>query len=301
MAHFLDPKNDLTFKRVFGEHKHLCMSLLNSMLSLEKPIVSIEYQTGELIPELADVLRNTIVDVRCTDSNGRQFLVEMQLFWNESFKSRVLLNASKAYVKQLDKAEEFKLLHPVYALNFVNDIFEKSPEMANEYYHHYKIVNIKDTSRLIEGLEFIFVELPKFKPQNRAEKKLHELWLRFLTEINESTEKVPQELLENNDIREAVGYVERGAYTKEQLEAYDKWKIDTITARSMLSAALEKGEAIGLEKGEAIGLEKGEAIGLEKGEAERRALEAALEKEKVEREALKTKIARMEELLNKRY
>jgi len=30
MAHYLDPKNDLTFKRVFGEHKHLCMSLINS-------------------------------------------------------------------------------------------------------------------------------------------------------------------------------------------------------------------------------------------------------------------------------
>jgi len=51
MPHYLDPKNDLTFKRVFGEHKHLCLSLLNSMLPLEQPIVSIEYQTGELIPE----------------------------------------------------------------------------------------------------------------------------------------------------------------------------------------------------------------------------------------------------------
>jgi len=29
---YFDPKNDLTFKRVFGEHKHLCMSLLNSMI-----------------------------------------------------------------------------------------------------------------------------------------------------------------------------------------------------------------------------------------------------------------------------
>jgi hypothetical protein len=40
MAHFLDPKNDLTFKRVFGEHKHLCISLLNSMLPFKKPIIS---------------------------------------------------------------------------------------------------------------------------------------------------------------------------------------------------------------------------------------------------------------------
>ena len=132
MANYLDPKNDLTFKRVFGEHKHLCQSLINSMLPLENPIVSIEYQSGELIPELTDVLRNTIVDVRCIDSVGCQFIVEMQLFWSESFKSRVLLNASKAYIMQLDKAEKIKLLHPVYALNFVNEIFEKSPEMENE-------------------------------------------------------------------------------------------------------------------------------------------------------------------------
>ena len=269
MAHYLDPKNDLTFKRVFGEHKHLCMSLINSMLPLEKPIVSIEYQTGELVPELTNVLRHTIVDVRCIDSDKRQFIVEMQLYWSESFKSRVLLNASKAYVMQLDKAENFALLRPVYALNFVNDEFEKSSEMKDEYYHYYKIVNIRDTEKQIEGLEFLFVELPKFKPQNRVEKRLQELWLRFLTEINESTEEVPQELLENEHTREAVGYMEKAAYTKEQLATYDKWKIAAMTERSAINDALEKGEAIGMEKGEAIGLEKGmekgEAIGLEKG------------------------------------
>ena len=248
MAHYLDPKNDLTFKRVFGEHKHLCISLINSMLPLEKPIVSIEYQSGELIPEL-DILRNTIVDVRCTDSIGRQFLVEMQLFWYEIFKKRVLLNASKAYVMQLDKAEKIKLLHPVYSLNFVNENFEKSPDKINEYYHHYKIVNIKDTNKCIEGLEFVFLELPKYKPQNRAEKKLHELWMRFLTEINEKTEKIPEELLENEYIREAVGYMERGAYTKDELASYDKWKIDQMTARGMLEEAEEKGKAEGEEKG----------------------------------------------------
>lgn len=42
MAHSLDPGNDLTFKRVFGEHKHLCISLLNSMLPLDRPVAGIE-------------------------------------------------------------------------------------------------------------------------------------------------------------------------------------------------------------------------------------------------------------------
>ncbi|MDR1581740.1 MAG: Rpn family recombination-promoting nuclease/putative transposase, partial [Prevotellaceae bacterium] len=64
MAHYLDPKNDLTFKRIFGMHKNLCMSLLNSMLPLKKKqqIVSLEYQTNELIPEIP-LLKDSIVDV----------------------------------------------------------------------------------------------------------------------------------------------------------------------------------------------------------------------------------------------
>ena len=271
MAHYLDPKNDLTFKRVFGEHKHLCMSLINSMLPLEQPVVEIEYKTGELIPELTEVLRNTIVDVRCTDKNGRQFIVEMQMFWSESFKSRVLLNASKAYVMQLDKADSLDLLQPVYALNFVNDRFDKSPEMENEYYHYYKIVNIKHTEKQITGLEFLFVELPKFKPKNFAEKKLRDLWLRFLTEINESTTEVPKELLDNELTREAVQYTEKAAYSKAQLESYDKWKIAAMTERSALKDAKNEGLVEGLAEGEAIGLKKGKAEGMKEGKAEGKA------------------------------
>jgi hypothetical protein len=36
--------------------------------------------------------KNSIVDVRCTDGRGRQFIVEMQLYWNPWFQQRVLLN-----------------------------------------------------------------------------------------------------------------------------------------------------------------------------------------------------------------
>ena len=242
MAKYLDPKNDLTFKRIFGEHKHLCKSLINSILPLQNPIVELEYATGELIPELTEVLRNTIVDVRCTDSVGRQFIVEMQMYWTESFKSRVLLNASKAYIKQLDKAHNFNLLQPVFALNFVNDTFEKSKKMANEYYHHYKIVNIKNTEKQIKGLEFLFIELPKYKPKDLAEKKLYDLWLLFLTQVNESSDEIPSELLENEETCEAVNYAKRAAYNKNQLDAYDKWKIDVMTERSALQDAIMEGK-----------------------------------------------------------
>jgi predicted transposase/invertase (TIGR01784 family) len=291
MAHYLDPKYDLTFKRVFGEHKHLCMSLINSMLPLEKPIISIEYQTGELIPELVDILRNTIVDVRCTDSEGRQFLVEMQLFWYTAFKKRVLLNAAKAYSMQMEKTKKLSSLQPVYSLNFVNEIFEKSKKMKDVYFHHYKIVNTKNIEKQIKGLEFVFIELPKFNPQNRAEKKLHDLWLRFLTEINEQTEKVPEDLLDNELVGEAVGYMEKAAYTKEELANYDKWKIDLMSAQSMLSDAEEKGEAIGLEKGRAEG--EAERAKLK---AEKDAIQAEKDAIQAEKDAALARIAELEKL-----
>ncbi|MDR1343384.1 MAG: Rpn family recombination-promoting nuclease/putative transposase, partial [Prevotellaceae bacterium] len=36
MARYLDPKNDLPFKKIFGEHKHLLISFLNALLPLQK-------------------------------------------------------------------------------------------------------------------------------------------------------------------------------------------------------------------------------------------------------------------------
>ncbi|MBQ9587217.1 MAG: PD-(D/E)XK nuclease family transposase, partial [Bacteroidales bacterium] len=103
---YLDPKADLTFKLVFGEHPDLVMSLLNSLLPLEPDgqITDVEYLSNEMVPENPGK-KNSIVDVRCTDGRGRQFIVEMQLYWNPWFQQRVLLNASKAVIKQLDKNE----------------------------------------------------------------------------------------------------------------------------------------------------------------------------------------------------
>jgi predicted transposase/invertase (TIGR01784 family) len=206
--------------------------------------------------------------VRCKDALGRQFIVEMQMYWTESFKRRVLLNASKAYIKQLDVAMEYERLQPVYALNFVNETFEKSPEMKDKYYHHYQIVNVNDTQKKIEGLEFVFVELPKFIPQNRAEKKLQELWLRFLTEISESTDKIPDELLENSETCEAIKYVEEGAYSKEQLQAYDKYRDIILTERSMVSDSERTGMEIGLKQGIEQGVKQGLEQGREQGKEE---------------------------------
>ncbi|MDR1156675.1 MAG: Rpn family recombination-promoting nuclease/putative transposase, partial [Bacteroidales bacterium] len=104
MARYLDPKTDLTFKRIFGEHKHLCISLLNSLLPLEESgrIVSIEYLSPEHAPH-TPLGKDSIVDVKCMDATERFFIVEMQMYWSSLFTKRMVFNAAQALVKQADR------------------------------------------------------------------------------------------------------------------------------------------------------------------------------------------------------
>ena len=271
---YLDPKADLTFKKVFGEHPDLVISLLNALLPFDKPeeeVVSVEYLPAEMVPE-NPLRKNSIVDVRCKDARGRQFIVEMQMVWSQEFKMRVLFNASKAYVRQLGEGQDYELLQPVYSLNLVNEIFE--PDME-QYYHYYRLVHSERTDKVIDGLHLIFIELPKFKPHNYSEKKMQVLWLRYLTEITERTRQAPQELLDNPEVKKALTELEESAFTDAELLGYDKfWDIISVertligSVKRRYDEGLRKGLAEGMQKGIAEGMQKGIAEGMQKGIAE---------------------------------
>ena len=246
---YLNPRADLTFKRVFGEHPDLVMSLLNALLPLtaDQEITDIEYLPSEMVPE-NPLRKNSIVDVRCKDKQGRQFLVEMQMIWSPEFRQRVLFNASKAYVRQINIGEEYELLQPVYSLNLVNEVFE--PELEG-YYHHYQMLHVENSDKVIDGLQLIFVELPKFTPHTFSEKKMQVLWLRYLTEINEQTREVPEELMANPEVRKAVDALEVSAFTDAQLAGYEKfWDIISVE-KTLYNSAIRRGMAEGKAEGKA--------------------------------------------------
>ena len=233
---YLDPKADLTFKKVFGNHPDLVISLLNALLPFDTPeeeVVSVEYLPAELVPD-NPLHKNSIVDVRCRDARGRQFIVEIQMVWSQEFKMRVLFNASKAYVRQLDRSENYRLLQPVYSLNLVNEIFE--PDME-QYYHYYRLVHSERTDKVIDGLHLVFIELPKFQPHNYSEKKMQVLWLRYLTEISEQTRRAPQELLDNPEVCKALTEVEESAYSEAELAGYDKFWDNIRVERTLVDSA----------------------------------------------------------------
>ena len=268
---YLDPKADLTFKKVFGEHPDLVKSLLNALLPFKTPdeyIVDIEYLPSEMVPD-TPFKKNSIVDVRCRDQRGRLFIVEMQMLWSSAFMQRVLFNASKAYVRQLGGAEKYELLQQVYSLNLVDDVFMPDVE---KYYHDYRIVHMEHSDKVIEGLRFIFVELPKFTPHTYTEKKMQALWLRFLTEIDGRTREIPQELLDNPEIKKAVDQIEQSAFNDAQLLGYDEFwdavRVEKTLVSDALKEGMEKGMAEGMEKGMAEGMEKGMEKGMAEGRAE---------------------------------
>ena len=253
---YLDPKADLTFKKIFAKHPDLLISLLNSLLPLsdEEQIVEIKYLPTELVPELYG-RKNTIVDVLCQDVSGRKFCVEMQMEWSNAFMQRVLFNASKLYVTQLQKNEDYSMLKPVYSLNLVNEIFEK--DMPDCFIHNYRIVHDRDTKKVIEGLHFTFIELPKFTPHTFMEKRMSVLWLRFLTEINSNTREVPADLLECPEISKALEELKVTSFTDTELRTYDKFWDTVRTEKTLLKDRYEEG----MEEGEAKGLAKGLAQG----------------------------------------
>ena len=93
------------------------------------------------------------------------------------------------------------------------------------------------------------------------------LWLRFLTEIDEQTLQVPEELLENPDTRKALQILEKSAFTDSQLQAYSDFWMALVDERVLREGSYKKGIA----KGRAEGLAEGRAEGLAEGRAEGRA------------------------------
>ena len=260
MSRYLDPKADVVFKKIFGEHPKLLISFLNALLPLSpnSPIVTLTYLQNEQVPVIPEFKR-TIADVKCTDAQGRVFIVEMQMNWTDHFKQRLLFGTSQAFVKQLEKGEEYKFLQPVYGLGIVAEIYEKT---TSDWYHHYQLVKKGDAghSDLIEHLQLIFIELPKFPIQSSEEKKLRLLWLRFLREIDEKTTTVSQELLDIPEIAQAVELAEESAYTPGELTLYESYWDQVSREKTLI---MDK-YAEGLAEGEAKGIEKGIEQGIEK-------------------------------------
>ncbi|WCR53288.1 MAG: hypothetical protein PG981_000310 [Wolbachia endosymbiont of Ctenocephalides orientis wCori] len=260
ISKFLDPKNDIAFRRVFGStsNKDILIHFLNDILNLTgvNQITDVSFSSPIQDPVIASQ-KQSIVDVLCTDSTGIQFICEMQVAKTTGFEKRAQYYAAKAYLSQAHKGDEYHNLKEVIFIAicdfilFPGKLAYKSDHVTLDKmtYQH----NLKDFS-------FTFIELPKFK-KNKENQLVNivEKWIYFFKYAEETSEEDLKKII-GSDIIIGRAYSELNQFnwTKEERFAYDQAKKRTDDHLSTLKEKFNEGIQIGEERGIQIGEEKGE-------------------------------------------
>ena len=158
---FVDVKNDVAFRKIFGNEnrKEVLISFLNAVLLLKEnhKILDVDILTPYQLPDLKGG-KVTIVDVKAKDLCGKTYIVEMQVAEVDGFDKRVLYYASKSYSAQIERGDQYENLNPTYFIGILDFEVTKNPSYINRH----KIIDIETNENYLKDIEFNFIELPKF-------------------------------------------------------------------------------------------------------------------------------------------
>jgi predicted transposase/invertase (TIGR01784 family) len=259
---FLDPKNDVAFRRIFGSEKNkdILIHFINDILELKDrdKIKEITFLPTIAVPEIA-AKKQSVVDVLCKDENGVQLIIEMQVAPQEGFEKRAQYYAAKAYSRQLNKGKKegaryIDLKAVIFIaisdnIIFKDKIFYKSDHIMldKESYAH----DLKDFS-------FTFIELPKFKITDiNLLTNIVEKWCFFFKNADKTSEADLRKLIgSDNVIERAYEELNQFNWTEDELLTYEQetkrimdnqaaedYKINQI--KQQIIEAEEKGKAEG--------------------------------------------------------
>jgi predicted transposase/invertase (TIGR01784 family) len=258
---FLDPKNDLTFKLIFGTEKNqnILIHFLNDILGFteENAIQEVEFLGTIMNPEIASD-RQSIVDILCKDSIGRRFVVEMQIARDKGFEKRAQLYAAKAYSRQSCKYFDLQKVYFIAISNcnlFPQDVY---------YISTHNIRDIKTNGHYLKDFQFVFVELPKFSKSkvDQLETTI-ERWCFFFRYAAETTDEDLKKIAEQEPIiKLAYDELDKSRWKEKDLVAYEERDMNVEKEAAILEQRLDDARDEGIKLGE----EKGIKIGEEKGE-----------------------------------
>ena len=167
LSKFLDPKNDVAFRRIFGteKNKDILIHFINDVLELKNGdrIKDVTFLPTIQIPEIA-AKKQSIIDVLCKDENGVQLIIEMQVSPQEGFEKRAQYYAAKAYSRQLNKGSgegaRYIDLKAVIFIAIIDNIIFKDKIF---YKSDHIILDKESYAHDLQDFSFTFIELPKFK------------------------------------------------------------------------------------------------------------------------------------------
>jgi predicted transposase/invertase (TIGR01784 family) len=250
---FLDPKNDLAFRRIFGTEKNrdILIHFLNDIFGrTTDPIESVTFLKEMQAPEI-QAQRVSIVDILCVDTLGNHFIIEMQVAKETGFAKRAQYYAAKTYIEQRAKGIEYQDLKEVTLLSIAN--FVLFPDKPT-YLSHHVMLDKDSLERDLKDFSFSFLELPKFKKKFDQLITMTEKWAYFFKHASDTSEKDIAKLV-GDDLILGRAYEElnRFGWTPAELREYDSVDMKRSADKAVLQAAIEDGIEIGKIKGKSEG------------------------------------------------
>ncbi|WP_342272397.1 Rpn family recombination-promoting nuclease/putative transposase [Candidatus Tisiphia endosymbiont of Parasteatoda lunata] len=225
---FLDPKNDVAFRRIFGSEKNkdILIHFINDVLELKSGdrIKEVTFLPTIQIPEIA-AKKQSVVDVLCKDENGVQLIIEMQVSPQEGFEKRAQYYAAKAYSRQLNKGKEegaryIDLKSVIFIAISDNIIFKDKV-----FYKSDHIILDKDSyAHDLKDFSFTFIELPKFKITDiNLLTNIIEKWCFFFKHADKTSEADLRKIIGSDQVIErAYDELNQFNWTEEELLTYEK-------------------------------------------------------------------------------
>ena len=233
---FVDIKNDIAFRKIFGNSKKsICLiSFLNAVLELEgtNRIKAVTFLNPYLLPRLAHE-KSSIIDVRATDQKNRRFIVEMQVADKKGFNERVQYYAARDYSMQINSGEDYQKLQPTYFIG----ILDFGIGRGANYLSKHLTIEEETGDNILQDIKYAFIQLSKFK------KKEHELvtstdkWTYFIK--NAKDLKVIPNYVDDEGLLLAFQEADKHNWNKEDLIDYDNMLMRLQDARGELELALE--------------------------------------------------------------
>lgn len=262
LSKFLDPKNDVAFRKIFGSEKHkdILIHFINDILELkdQSQIEDVEFLSPIQDPEIA-AKKQSIVDVLCRDKNGVQIIVEMQVAPTKGFEKRAQYYAAKAYSRQLNKGQEengkYRNLKEVIFIAIADCIIFKGKK---EYKSDHVILDKNSYEHDLKDFYFTFIELPKFTTTKIEElNSIIEKWCFFFKYASKTSEADLEKLIGSDlIIKTAYEALNQFNWSEHELIAYEqeiKRVRDNIAA---LEYQIDQAGARGQAEGEIKGIEK---------------------------------------------
>lgn len=269
LSRYINFYTDFAFKKIFGteENKDLLISFLNALLDLkgDGEIKDLTYLNSENLGE--DIReRRAIYDVYCQTKGGDRFIVEMQKAKQDHFQDRSIYYSSFAIREQGQKGKKDNMpwdycLSPVYVVGILNFEMDET-NMSDRVISKVKLKD-EDNKDFSDKLNFIFVEIPKFRKMEAELETFMDKWLYVIKNLYRLQNK-PAALTEGI-FKKLFEVAEIAAFSKNERYDYEENLKNYLDWFNVMRTAKNEERAEGRAEGELALLTKQVLAKKEKG------------------------------------